>query len=430
MSNPKKLNGILISDFNISNLGGYLQNDDDSHSVNIDIAPFNQIFHSLTEHNASIYQNNYDFVLIWSQPEKISNFFNNMLNYQTTPIEKIFQEIDQFTSILLNIQSRVKIAFIPTWVLPPCYRGFGMLNMKMNIGISNTLMRMNMRLCENLDKASNYYIFDANNWIQAAGKQAFSPKMWYMGKIPFGNDVFKEAVKDIKASLNGISGQSRKIIILDLDDTLWGGIVGDAGWENIRLGGHDYIGEAFADFQGALKSLKNRGILLGIVSKNEEATALEAINMHPEMILRQEDFAGWKINWQDKAQNIADLISELNLGLQSVVFIDDNPVERARVREALPEVFVPDWPEDKTFYKSKLLGLRCFDNPLISREDIERTQMYQTEKKRIQLKEKIISLDDWLKTLNITVNIEVANSKNLPRIVQLLNKNKPDESYK
>jgi FkbH-like protein len=246
--------------------------------------------------------------------------------------------------------------------------------------------------------------------------------LWYRGKIAFGNDVYREAVKDIKCALRGIQGDSRKIIILDLDNTLWGGVVGDLGWENIILGGHDPLGEAYADFQMALKSLTNRGILLGIVSKNEETIALEAINRHPEMRLQLKDFAGWKINWQDKAQNIVDLVSDLNLGIQSAVFIDDNPVERARIREALPEVLVPEWPDDCMLYKSTLLRLRCFDTPSISKEDIERTKMYANEKQRENLKKSLSSLDDWLSSLEIKINVEELNEANLPRTVQLLNK--------
>src|SRR5262249_53417094 len=158
---------------------------------------------------------------------------------------------------------------------------------------------------------------------------------WYLGKIPFSNDVFKDAVSDVKTAIRGLSGQSKKLVILDLDDTLWGGIVGDIGWQDLVLGGHHPIGESLVDFQKELKALKNRGILLAVVSKNEESIALEAIRNHPEMVIKERDLVGWRINWNDKAANIADLVRELNIGLDSVVFVDDNPVERARVREAL-----------------------------------------------------------------------------------------------
>lgn len=150
--------------------------------------------------------------------------------------------------------------------------------------------------------------------------------------------------------------------------------------------------------------------------------ALEAIRKHPEMVLREDDFVGWKINWTDKAKNIADLASELNLGLQSVVFIDDNPIERARVRHALPEVLVPEWPEDKLLYPSAFARLRCFDTPAISREDAERTRLYVEECQRDQLQTEVGSVDEWLKSLEITVHAEPLGRANLVRATQLLNK--------
>src|SRR4030095_7549892 len=146
-------------------------------------------------------------------------------------------------------------------------------------------------------------------------------KLWYMAKIAFDNEVLKLAAAEIKAALRAVRGETRKLIILDLDGTLWKGVVGDVGWENLVLGGHDPEGEAFVDFQRQLKALTRQGILLGIVSKNDEAIALHAINHHPEMVLRQGEFTGWRINWSDKAENIVELTAELNLGLQSVVFI-------------------------------------------------------------------------------------------------------------
>jgi len=283
-------------------------------------------------------------------------------------------------------------------------------------------MHMNLRLAQHFSDVPNCIVLDAQRWIGSVGLKAFNPKLWYLGKIPFANGVFKEAVRDIKAGIRALSGRSKKLIILDLDETLWGGIVGDVGWQNLVLGGHDPIGEAFVDFQKELKALKNRGILLAVVSKNEEAVALEALREHPEMILREEDLAGWQINWQDKAQNLVELVDALNLGLESAVFIDDNPAERARVREAIPEVFVPDWPEDKLLYRQALLSLDCFDKGSISDEDRQRTQMYATERQRAQLKRTVGSLDEWLQNLDIQVTVEALEDANLSRVTQLLNK--------
>jgi len=243
-----------------------------------------------------------------------------------------------------------------------------------------------------------------------------------MAKIPFGAEVFKEASRDIKSALRGLSGQAKKLIVLDLDETLWGGIVGETGWSQLRLGGHDPVGEAYVDFQRELKILRRRGVLLALVSKNDEAVALEAIRTHPEMVLRAEDFVGWRINWEDKAQNIADLIAGLNLGLDSVVFIDDHPTERARVRDTLPDVLVPDWPEDPALFRSALLSLRCFDAPAFSHEDVARTELYAAESRREELRTSIGSVQEWLHSLGIRVAVEELNAGNLARTAQLLNK--------
>ncbi len=418
----KEYKGLLISNFTIDNFAGYLNNDEDLPRVKSVIAPFDQVIQVLADKDSDCWKNKADFTVVWTRPESVIRSFNHILDYRNISIEKLLAEVDEYSSLLLSIRDRVKFVFVPLWVFPSYHRGSGMLDMKTGVGISNTLMRMNLRLSENLDKASGVYLLNTQRWTNIAGKNAFNPKLWYMGKIPFGNEVFIESAKDIKSALRGITGDSRKLIILDLDDILWGGITGDLGWENITLGGHDPVGEAYVDFQRALKSLINRGIRLGIVSKNEEAVARETIRKHPEMVLRLDDFAGWKINWQDKAQNVAELVSDLNLGLQSAVFIDNSPVERARVREALPEVFVPEWPEDRMLYKSTLFNLHCFDFPSISKEDLGRAGMYATERQRKELKRKVGSLDEWLKSLRIKVKVEELNEISLQRTVQLLNK--------
>ena len=413
---------ILISDFTIDNLAGYLNNDKDVPKVKSIVSPYNQVFRVMVDENLECWLHNPDVAIVWTQPENVIESFSHILNFRSIPIEDIFEEVDRFSSLLLNVCDRVKYVFVPIWVSPSYNRGLGMLDMKTGLGIENTLMRMNLRISENLGKASNIYLLNARKWIEFAGKNAFIPKLWYMAKIPFGNQVFMEATRDLKSALRGVAGNSKKLIILDLDDTLWGDIVGDVGWENIQLGGHDHIGEAHADFQRALKSMTNRGVLLGIVSKNEEDTALEAIEKHSEMVLKLDDFAGWRINWDDKAKNICDLVADLNLGMESVVFIDDNPVERARVRDMLPEIYVPEWPQDKTLYKSALLSIPYFDTPSISKEDSERTKMYVSRRKSESLKGKVGSLDEWLKGLETKVKVEELNESNLQRTFQLLNK--------
>lgn len=413
---------LAISDFNLDNFSGYMGNDLSDPQVSVHVAPYGQVFQTLMDHDQDCWKTQPDYVILWTQAVSLFESFRDLVQFKKVEIERILDEVDAYAALIKPLADKVSAVFIPTWVQPGHDAGMGMLDLKNGIGIANTLMRMNLRLSEQLEPVFNVYLLNAQRWVESAGKQAFNDKLWYMAKVPFGNKVFQEAVKDVKSALRGLNGQAKKLLVLDLDNTLWGGVVGDIGWENLILGGHDPVGEALVDFQKKLKSLTNRGVLLGIVSKNEEATALEAIQSHPEMVLALEDFAGWKINWTDKAKNIVDLVSELNLGLQSVVFIDDNPVERARVREALPEVEVPEWPEDMLLYPRELLSLTCFNTPAVSEEDLKRTQMYVSEKKRSTLKQSVHSLDEWLKTLDIRVQVSELNESNLTRTNQLLNK--------
>ena len=318
-------------------------------------------------------------VIVWTEPHRVSDGFASLFGGEDVAETVILAQVDLFAAALNDLARTARSVLVPTWLMPNGDRGFGLLGMRHGSGPINMLMRMNLRLAEQLSSCVNVYVLDGQRWIQAGGKQAYDARLWHLGKIPFSNAVFKAAVTEIKAALRALSGETRKLILLDLDDTLWGGVLGDEGSEGLRLGGHDSIGEAHVDFQRALKRLVRRGILLGIVSKNDEGPALDAIANHPEMALRSGDFAGWRINWNDKAQNVADLAAELNIGLQSVVFIDDNPVERDRVREALPDVLVPDWPGNPLLFPSALASLDCFDTAAHTREDRQRQAAYQTE---------------------------------------------------
>ena len=418
----QSLTCVLVSDFNLQNFSGYIANDPVFPKIEPIVTPFGQVIQTLADKENPCWRNTPDAAVVWTQPQAVVSAFNELLNYKQVPLDKVLEEVDQFAALLKERSLLAKLVFVPAWVLPTYRRVFGLLDMRTGFGLTNTLMRMNLRLIENLEDVPNVHFLNTHKWIEQAGPQSFSLKLWYLGKIVFSNDLFKVAAGDLKGALRGILGYARKLIIVDLDDTLWGGIVGDIGWEKLVLGGHHHLGEAFADFQRALQALKNRGIVLAIVSKNEESVALEAIGRHPEMVLRLDDFAGWRINWQDKAQNIVDLLAELNLGPQSAVFIDDNPAERARVRDSLPEVLVPDWPDNPMLFPSALLGLGCFEMPSLSQEDFDRTAMYFSENMRQDLKKSVSSVKQWLSQLSIRVQVDELKQDNLQRTTQLLNK--------
>ena len=322
---------VAISDFHIENFTGLLTGDPGRPVVRAVSVPFGQVMQVLMDGRQACWAGRPDAAVIWTQPHGVIESFRRLRDGEPVALEMVLEEVDAFASAVIRASGRVTHLFIPTWVVPPYSSEPGLLEMRHTGGTTNILMRMNLRLAERLDQAPNIHVLNAQKWIEAAGTRAFSPKLWYMAKVAFGQEVFQAAVLEIKAAMYGLTGQAKKLIIFDLDETLWGGVVGETGWEQLTLGGHDQAGEAFVDFQKALKALSRRGVLLGIVSKNDEAVALEAIRNRPEMVLTTDDLAGWRINWDDKAKNVAELVSELNLGLHSVVFIDNHPVERARV---------------------------------------------------------------------------------------------------
>jgi len=406
---------VLIADFTISELARQLDGDEVPR-VASEEAPFGQVAQTLLAESFG----DADVAVIWTRPESAIASFARLLAFEPVDERELLAEVDAFCALVKKACGRLRAAFVPTWTLPRWQRGLGLGEGRVG-GAARALCAINLRLMEGLSSAPNVHVLNAEPWLQAPGG-GYHPKLWYLGKVPFHDAVFAEAARDVKAALRGLSGQARKLVVVDLDDTLWGGIVGDVGWEGLELGGHDADGEAFVDFQRALKDLTRRGVVLAIASKNEESVALEAIRKHPEMVLRDNDFVAFRINWNDKARNISEIAAELNLGLSSVVFIDDNPAERGRVREALPEVLVPDWPLERTLYPSALLSLRCFDSPALTAEDAQRTALYAEERQRSRLQQQVGSIDEWIAGLGLRVRVEPLAGENLTRAAQLLNK--------
>jgi FkbH-like protein len=412
----------LLADFNAQNLAVLLERNSPAPGASCEQAPFGQAIPILLDKRHDFWRESFHSLVVWTLPQSVSTEFQRVLTGEAFSKEKLLLEVDSYCSLIKAIPETVRTIAIPSWVTSAADRGMGPLSLRNRVGLANALMRMNLHLADCLEDDPRILLLDSQLWLRSAGPNAHSPKLWYLSKTPFQTEVFQEASKDIASAFSGIRGSSKKVLVLDLDNTLWGGVLGEVGWENLRLGGHDGIGEAFVDFQRQLKRLVARGVLLAISSKNEEAAALEAIRLHPEMLLRLEDFAAWRINWNDKAANIESLMVDLNLGLDSVVFLDDSAVERARVREALPQVAVPDLPDDPMQYASFLGRIRYFDNPIISKEDRERSRMYAADRERSASKLTVKSLDEWLLGLNLRIEVEPLRESNLERAAQLFNK--------
>jgi FkbH-like protein len=414
--------GVVLSDFNAAPLFSFLRGDAGWPAVEAIETEFGAVERLLLDAEADAWHEKPDFAVVWTQPHRTIDAFRRLVAGEPVTAAEAVAEVDRFADLVLGLEGRTRFVLVPLWFLPPDRRVLSVAGLASPDGEARVLAAMNFRLAERLESAAGFVALDAPAWAATVGRDAFRSNLWYLGKIPYSNDLFRVAAGGVKSALRGLAGHSRKLVVLDLDDTLWGGIVGDDGKEGLRLGGHDPVGEAYADFQAALKALTRRGILLGIVSKNEEETALDAIRTHPEMALSLDDFAAWRINWNDKARNVADVVAEVNVGLDAAVFLDDNPVERARVREALPDVLVPEWPDDPAEYVRALLALDCFDPPSLSQEDRARAAMMAAGRKRDAARATFENLDEWLRSLGTVVTCEVLHDANLPRAAQLMNK--------
>jgi FkbH-like protein len=420
MTSAKK-SCLLIADFTLDPLPQLLRRETESTVGNVVVAPFDQVNHLLRDPSHAAWREKPEMVVVWTRPEAAVPAFGRLCQGEFLAAPEIAAEVARFATQLGALAGRVETILLPCWTLPPTRRGLGLLDLRLPQGQAANLLQMNVQLAAALAAHMNIFTLNAERWLALAAPSARDGKLWYLGKMAFGAEVMKAAA-DMAAALRALSTAPRKLLVLDLDDTLWGGLVGEVGWQGLELGGHSPLGESFQAFQMALKALTRRGVVLAIVSKNTEAIALEAIDSHAEMRLRRDDFAGWRINWQDKAANIADLVQELNLGLDAVVFIDDSPAERARVREALPDVIVPEWPEDKMQYVACLGALTCFDTPTLTAEDASRAGMYAAERKRRDSRQEVSDLGEWLESLGIKIHAEPLGGNNLKRAAQLLNK--------
>jgi FkbH-like protein len=363
-----------------------------------------------------------ELLLVWTTPRRAIPSFDALADFRPAAPQALLEEVDQFAEAVSCAAERVSTVFVVSWSLPPHERGVQTLALRPEGGSAYALMTMNLRLAQRLAPKRNVVLLDSGYWHAALQRPSYDPKLHALAKVDYSREFLVKATAEIKAVLRGVLGQSRKLVICDLDNTLWGGIVGDDGLEHVKLGGHDGVGESFLEFQRGLRALKNRGILLAVCSKNDPAVAREMIDRHPEMQLRHSDFACQRINWADKAENVAQILTELNLLPSSAVFLDDSPGERQRIAQAFPEMLVPDLPDDIAQYPAFLAAMDCFETLQITAEDRQRTESYRQEAMRVETQRSAVSLDAWLQSLELKLTVRRLDRLNLPRAAQLLNK--------
>ena len=265
-------------------------------------------------------------------------------------------------------------------------------------------------------------IFDIDHLASEFGRrQWFDDRYWYHSKHAFSLDAIGLVANAAARLVAAAKGVAKKCLVLDLDNTLWGGVIGDDGLDGIKLG-PKADGEAYMAFQSYLLALKERGVILAVCSKNEEANAKEPFERHPDMRLRLDDIAVFRANWNNKVDNIRDIAATLNIGIDSLVFVDDNPAERAIVRQFLPMVEVPELPDDPAGYIAAIARYRYFETVVFSSEDRERARYYQENARRAELKLSFEDTADYLRSLDMSGGVGPLDTFHLPRIAQLINK--------
>jgi FkbH-like protein len=304
----------------------------------------------------------------------------------------------------------------------PVETTFGNLDLALAGTSRNVIDLFNRALASTLAGKEDL-LLDVGGLAETVGLSAWhDANLWNVGKIPFANS-FLPIYADLTCRLiAALRGKSRRCLVLDLDNTLWGGVIGDDGLEGIVLGQGDAQGEAHLEVQRTALALRERGIVLAVSSKNNDETARLPFQKHPEMLLRENHLAVFQANWNDKATNIRAIAEELSLGLESFVFLDDNPAERRLVRDMLPDVAVPELPDDPAFYVRTLLAAGYFEAITYSPEDQKRADFYQDNARRVALQRATGDLDAYLATLNMTITFQPFDEVGRARIAQLISK--------
>ena len=297
---------------------------------------------------------------------------------------------------------------------------FGSYANKVESSFTYQVRKLNYELMQLSQQYQNLFICDLAELQNKFGRdKMFAPNTYANTEMVLRMDLLPYVASRVMDIICAIKGQFKKCLILDLDNTVWGGVIGDDGIEGIQLGHGLGIGKMFTEFQMWVKKLKQRGIIICVASKNNEETAKEPFEKHPDMVLKLDDIAVFQANWETKVDNIRTIQSILNIGFDSMVFLDDNPFERNMVRENIPGITVPELPEYPEDYLEYLYSLNLFETASYSNLDKDRTKQYQVEAQRVSLSKTFTNEADFLKSLNMFSTVSGFTKFNTPRVAQL-----------
>ena len=354
----------------------------------------------------------------------IRNFLGEIFHFPYKLSDKerkllVKDKIEELEKIINIFSENSKSKLIISNFNIPSYSPNGIMESKSQFGFHEMIDEINKSLREICKEKNSIYIYNFNNFVSKHGeKNIFDYRQFHVGDIQIIYNLIPILADDLMSYVKPLLGKNRKCIVLDLDNTLWGGVVGEDGFDDIELG-HTPKGKAFVEFQKELLSLWNQGIILAINSKNNFDDAMRVIREHPNMILQEKHFASLQINWNDKAQNIKEIASEINIGLDSIVFFDDDKLNQERIKQEFPQILTIDMSEDPSNFVPILKEINDFNVLQRTIEDTQRGEMYAQQRERKNFEKTVSNLDDFLKKLDIKVKIKKSNNFLIPRISQL-----------
>ena len=377
-------------------------------------ANYNQVERQLLDPTSELYSFNADYVVVSQSTHKLLSTFNkkDFKNQSQVANERL-----EFVKLICNSVKSKLIYFNYPEIDDNV---FGSYANKVESSFIYQVRKINFELMNLSKQNPNFFICDISSLQNKFGRDMmFDSSLYITSEMVFSIDVIPYLASRTIDIISAAQGKFKKCLILDLDNTIWGGIIGDDGLENIQLGHGLGIGKAFSEFQEWIKKIKNRGIIIAICSKNTEKIAKEPFEKHPDMVLKLNDISVFKTNWNNKADNIREIQSILNIDFDSMVFLDDNPFERNMVRQNVPGVIVPEMPEDPGEYLEYLYSLNLFETLSYSTADDDRTKQYQIEAQRITMQKSFTNEYEFLKNLNMVSKVKPFDKFNTPRVSQL-----------
>jgi FkbH-like protein len=380
-------------------------------------ADFDQLDRQIRDGTSELYHFQPEYIVLYLSAEKlVDRFAASGIEARSGFADQVISEIQTWWTTVAR-HSQAKIIHLNFIEINDAV--FGHFAAKVPSSFPFQIKKINLGLMQLAQEQKHVFLADMAGLSNEVGyANAHDPRLYASSKVAFALDFLPLVAKAIVDIIKAISGSVMKCLILDLDNTVWGGVIGDDGMENIQIGELG-MGHAFDGLQRWAKELKHRGIILAVCSKNNEDTAKKPFQEHPDMILRLEDIAIFVANWSNKADNIKHIQATLNIGFDSMVFLDDSPFERNLVRELLPAVTVPELPEDPALYVRYLSGLNLFETASFSGEDLQRTRQYQEESARNDFQKSFTSIDDYLRSLAMVSAVKPFDDFSLPRVAQL-----------